>query len=131
MNPLKFRRVWTFVGYCWVALVVVLSLSPVPPTPVDFPGMDKVLHVLIYAALMLWFVQLHPKSRYGWLASGFIALGILLEVLQSWSGYRTGDVMDVLANSLGTVLSWGLAARGMNTLFRQFENLILKPEKEG
>ena len=131
MAPLKLRRVWTIIGYGLVGLVVVLSLSPVPTPPVHFPWMDKLLHVLIYATLMLWFAQLHPKSRYHWLALGFIALGILLEVLQSLSGYRTGEIGDAIANSLGAVLSWGLAAGGMNTLLYQFENRYLKPEKEG
>ncbi len=130
MTPLKLRRVWTFIGYGLVGLVVVLSLSPALPPP-EYPWQDKFYHLLAYGVLMLWFAQLHPPSRYRWLAIGFIALGVLLEVLQSLSGYRTGDIGDVIANSLGTVLSWGLAARGMNTLLRQFEKVFLKTEKEG
>lgn len=130
MTPLKLRRVWTLIGYGLVGLVVVLSLYPAPP-PLEYPWQDKFYHLLAYGVLMLWFAQLHPQSRYRWLACNFIALGILLEVLQSLLGHRTGEVGDVIANSLGTILSWGLAARGMNTLLRQFENLFLKPEKEG
>ncbi len=79
---------------------------------------------------MLWFAQLHPKSRYGWLAGGFIALGILMEVLQSQSATRSGEVWDVAANSLGTVLSWRLALMGMSTLFHQFEAWCLTPGNE-
>ncbi len=129
MTPLKLKRIWTLIGYGLVGLVVVLSLYPAPP-PLEYPWADKFYHMLAYGVLMLWFAQLHPISRYRWLVSGFIAMGILLEVLQSWSGYRTGDIGDVIANSLGTVLSWGLAARGMNTLLSQFEIMCLKPEKE-
>ena len=130
MTPMKFKRVWTLIGYGLVGLVVGLSLYPAPPPP-EYPWADKVYHMLAYGVLMLWFAQLHPKSQYRWLVSGFIALGILLEVLQSWSGYRTGDVLDALANSLGVILSWGLAVRGMNTLLHQIENLILNPKNEG
>jgi len=130
MNPLKFRYLWTLIGYGLVILVVALSLSPKPPPLVDFPWADKFYHLLAYAVLMLWFAQLHHKSRYGWLACGFIALGILLEVLQSQSGSRSGEVWDVAANSLGTIVSWGLALMGMNTLLHQFEDWCLKPGDE-
>jgi VanZ family protein len=130
MNPLKFRRLWTLIGYGLVILVVVLSLSPSLPSPVDFPSVDKVVHVLTYGVLMLWFAQLHPKSRYVWLAVCFIALGILLEILQSQLDARSGEVWDVAANSLGTVLSWGLALMGVNTLLHQFEDWYRKPGNE-
>jgi len=128
MDPLKFRTLWTLIGYCGIVLLIVLSLSPAPPPLVDFPWIDKFLHVLAYGVLMLWFAQLHPQSRYGWLACGFVALGILLEVLQSYSGYRSGDLGDVAANSLGTGLSWALALRGMNTLLLHFEGWCRKFE---
>jgi VanZ family protein len=127
MNPLKLKRLWTFIGYGLVALVVALSLSPTLPSPIDFLWVDKLYHVLTYGILMLWFAQLHPKSRYVWLAGGFILLGILMEVLQSQVPTRSGEVWDVAANSLGTFLSWGLALMGMNTLLFQFENRCLKP----
>lgn len=131
MDLLKFRRLWTLVGYGLVILVVVLSLFPSSPPSLDFSWADKVTHVLAYGVLMLWFAQLYPKSRYGWLACGFIVLGILLEVLQLQLDSRRGDVWDVAANSLGTVLSWGLALMGMSTLLHQFEKWCLKYGKEG
>ncbi len=130
MNPLKFLRLWTLIGCGLVILVVVLSLSPSLPPPVDFPWADKFYHLLAYAVLMLWFAQLHPRSRYGWLVCGFIALGILLEILQSQSGIRTGEVWDAAANSLGVLLSWGLAVKGMNTLLYQFEEKCLTRSEE-
>ena len=130
MNPLQFKSLWTLIGYGLVILVVVLSLSPSLPQPANFPGADKVYHILAYGMLMLWFAQLHPKIRYGRLVCCFIVLGILLEVLQSQWAIRSGEVWDVAANSLGTVLSWGLALMGMNTLFHQFEGWCLKSGNE-
>jgi VanZ family protein len=127
MNPLKLKPLWTLIGYGLVVLVVALSLSPALPSPIDFLWADKLYHVLTYGVLMLWFVQLHPKPRYVWLAVGFILLGILMELLQSQLATRSGEVWDVAANSLGTFLSWGLALMGMNTLLYQFENRYLKP----
>jgi VanZ family protein len=130
MTPLKFRFLWTLIGYGLVVLVVVLSLSPSLPPPVDFPWADKLYHVLAYGVLMLWFAQLHPKSRYVWLAGSFILLGILMEVLQSQLAARSAEVWDVTANTLGTILSWGLALMGMNTLLNQFEEWCRKPGNE-
>ena len=130
MYSLKYRRLWTLIGYGLVVLVIVLSLTPSIAPPVDFLPLDKIFHVLTYAVLMLWFAQLHPKSRYVGLAVGFIALGILLEVLQTQLPTRKGDLWDVAANSLGTFLSWGLALMGMNTLLHQFETWYLKSVNE-
>lgn len=79
---------------------------------------------------MLWFSQIYPKSKYGLLAGSFIALGILMEILQVQLDTRSGEVWDVAANSLGTVLSWGLALMGMNTLLHQFEDWYLKSENQ-
>jgi VanZ family protein len=131
MNQLKLRRLWTFIGYGLVILVVAQSLSPSLSQPVSFPWADKLFHVMAYGVLMLWFAQLHPKSRYGWLAGSFIALGILIEILQSPLATRSGDVWDVAANSLGVILSWGLAVMGMNTLLHQFEGGYLKRSEGG
>ena len=128
MNPLKFRIFWALIGYGLVVLVVFLSLASLPPS-VDIPMQDKIYHVLAYGVLMLWFAQLYPKSRYAWLACGFIAMGILMEILQAQLANRNGDVWDVVANSLGTILSWGLALKGMNMLFHGFENWCLKAVK--
>ncbi len=115
------------IGYGLVLLVVALSLLPGPPIPIHFRWSDKLYHVLAYGVLMLWFAQLHPKSRYVWLACGFIALGALMEILQLQLVDRRGDIWDVAANSLGAILSWRLAFTGKNTLLYQFENWCLKP----
>ena len=130
MGPLKFRHLWTVIGYGWVILVVVLSLSSSLSPPVDFFWEDKLYHLLAYGFLMLWFAQLHPRSRYGWLVCGFIAQGILLEVLQSQTGIRIGEVWDAVANSLGVILSWGLALNAMNTMLHQFEERFLRCREE-
>ena len=60
---------------------------------------------------MFWFCFLYGKSgvrlRY---AAGFIAMGIALEFIQRWLGYRTSEVLDMAANSLGVALGWAAAA---------------------
>ena len=48
-------------------------------------------------------------------ATGFIAMGIALEFIQGMTGYRTFDLLDMLANAAGVllVLAGALAARSL------------------
>jgi VanZ family protein len=36
-------------------------------------------------------------------------LGIALELAQHWLGYRSAELYDALANTLGVLLGWGAA----------------------
>ena len=100
------RRLAIAVGWAMVAAVAWLSLTPSPPK-VDFQESDKVGHFIAYGSLMFWFSQLYLKTRtrafYG---AGFIAMGITLEFIQGALGYRTYEVYDMYANTLGVLLGW-------------------------
>lgn len=87
-----------------VAAVVWLSLAPSPPQ-VDIEGGDKLGHLAAYGVLMFWFAQLYAR-RMPW-AAAFVAMGVVLEFLQGWLGYRSFEVPDMLANSGGVLLGWG------------------------
>ena len=41
--------------------------------------------------------------------AGFIAMGVGLEFIQGMTDYRTYDVLDMAANSIGVLLGWGVA----------------------
>jgi len=103
------RRLAIAVGWAMVAAVVWLSLTPSPPK-VDFQESDKVGHLLAYGGLMFWFSNLYPRTRtrmiYG---ACFIAMGVTLEFIQGALGYRTYEVFDMYANTLGVLLGWAVA----------------------
>jgi glycopeptide antibiotics resistance protein len=40
---------------------------------------------------------------------GFVAMGIGLEFMQGQLGYRTYEVFDMYANTLGVLLGWAAA----------------------
>ena len=88
------------------------SLTPASPSP---PGSDKVGHLAAYGALMFWFAQLYAR-RVPW-AAGFVVLGVALEFAQGWTGYRSFDVNDMLANTAGVGLGWGAALALRRRLF--------------
>jgi VanZ family protein len=105
-QPLRCQRLWQAVGLVLVAFVIDMSLTP---NPLSLPGEhgDKYGHVLAYAALMFWFAQLHGgiAARAGW-ALTFAAMGVGLEFVQGLTDYRTFEVQDMLADSLGVLAGW-------------------------
>lgn len=98
------------IGWCLVALVVVLSLIPTPTVPpVTETVDDKIAHCLAYAVVMAWFAVVAPRTSWWRLAAAVIALGIALEFCQGLLPYRTASFADALANTLGVVIGAGIA----------------------
>jgi len=94
--------IWRFLGWALIVLVTYLALTPDPPSAPRFS--DKLGHVLAYASLMGWWLQIDRRPQR--LALLFVLMGLALEILQSLSGYRTGDIFDMAANTLGVGLGW-------------------------
>jgi VanZ family protein len=90
-------------------MVIFLSLIPSPPDVLDFASSDKLEHLFAYSVLMGWSGQLYVSTRQQILwAVGFCLMGVTLEFVQGWGGYRFFDVADMVANSLGVLLGWWL-----------------------
>ena len=96
-------------GWGWAAAIVWLSLTPSPPQ-VDVAHSDKLGHCAGYGLLMFWFARLYVSrsARVGY-ALGFSAMGIGLEFMQAHLGYRSYEVFDMYANTLGVLLGWAAA----------------------
>jgi VanZ family protein len=72
---------------------------------IDFPYSDKLIHALAF--FLLAFLLNRSSSNIERRIRNVIALlsfGILIEVLQSFTGYRTASLGDVLADLLGILL---------------------------
>jgi len=104
------RAALVALGWLCAALIVWLSLIPEAPS-IDVDHWDKLGHLGAYATLMFWFGCLYrstpARAAYAVL---WIALGIALEFIQGHTGYRSFEVADMAANSLGVLLGWGLSA---------------------
>ena len=59
---------------------------------------------------MFWFGQLYleRRVRLGY-ALGFAALGVALEFVQGWLGYRDFEIADMVADAVGVTLGWSAA----------------------
>jgi VanZ family protein len=103
------RMIGLGLGWGWAAAIVWLSLTPSPPE-VDIAYGDKLGHFGAYGLLMFWFALVYAQRRTRILyAIGFVALGVGLEAVQGQLGYRTYEVFDMYANTLGVLLGWAAA----------------------
>ena len=122
-SPQPHRRIWFLLGWGMVVAVVVLSLIPLE---VDLSeGRDKVAHFIAYGSMTFWFALLFP----GWLRQvaiviAFVAMGVAIEYLQRMTGYRTFDVADMAANSIGVALGWALALTPLKQALNWAERFV-------
>ncbi|MGE0080038.1 MAG: VanZ family protein [Thiohalomonadaceae bacterium] len=119
---LKYHRTWVAIGFALVGALVVLSLVPAPPAPLDFEGADKLEHLAGYALLMSWFMQIYQqRATRARVAGALVALGFVIEVLQGFSALRHFDYVDALANTLGVLLAWWLVRPPLSRVLWQLE----------
>lgn len=85
------------------AVIAVLTLAPMPSSGV--PGIDKVYHVLAFAALAFPMSAVAPRS-FVWVFLAVIAYGGMIELIQPLTG-RTADWEDLLADAVGSALGSG------------------------
>ena len=107
-NPkYRYHKLWLAIGYMLVTLVIYLSVTSAPPLPdIDIPYFDKVGHLLAYFTMMTWFAQLyHTKKQRIIYALLFIALGIVIEFIQSFDPARMAEFADMVANTLGVLIA--------------------------
>ena len=101
---------WRLLAWMGVAIVSSLSLVPLPvPAQLEFWNSDKLVHVGMYAALMLCFGRGYHRQH--WLKIAFLlaSLGLLIEILQGLTPTRQASLLDECANAVGVVIMlWAL-----------------------
>ena len=125
-HSLRWSPLWIGTAWLLVVVVVYLSLARIPQD-IDVPQGDKYAHVLAYAVMAFWFMQIYPAVRTRRaIALGLALLGATLEVLQGQTGYRTFDYADMIANMAGVILGWMAAPPRTPSLFSHIERVITK-----
>jgi VanZ family protein len=123
-RDLHWFKLWSVIGWLLIATVIYLSLTP-HPIEIDVEQGDKIGHALAYFAMMMWFAQLYQRRLHAWWGLGFIALGIALEYVQGWSGYRDFEYLDMVADAGGVTAGWLLggttAAHWLSALERRIQ----------
>jgi VanZ family protein len=125
INPTyRYHKLWLAIGYALIALVIFLSVTSKPPLPdIDIPFIDKVGHLLAYFSMMAWFAQIyHAKKQRLSYALSFVALGVVMEFVQSFDPARMAEFADMVANASGVLIAL------LMTRMSFFRQLLLRIE---
>ena len=90
----------------WFVMLVVTILFLVPQQFVSsgiFDWWDKAQHAVAFGVLMLFGYFGYPACFWR-VAIGLTLYGVMIEIIQSWMGWRQGDVIDALADAVGVLL---------------------------
>ena len=123
---LKLKDISLWFGYLLVAALIYVCLTPNPPDTSAVSFGDKIAHFAGYALLFLWFAQIYKRSEQLKVAIMLIFLGISVEIAQSFTGYRAFEYADMLANSVGVIIGWLIAATPAASLLCAIEGRFEK-----
>ncbi len=124
-HELKYFRLWLVMGWLIVAAVIFLSLITKVPINVPIQFSDKVGHVIAYAVLMGWFVQLFRNRGVLLLhAVLLVGMGVGLEFAQEYRS-RHFEYADMAANTVGVLFGLSLLFTPLRTLLLRFEGRFL------
>lgn len=117
---------WLGLGWAAVVFAIVVCLVPVTKLP-NANLSDKTEHFTAYLLLSLWFAGIYPRTRYWVIASGLLALGVLIEFAQGAMHLgRHADALDVVANSTGIIAGLTLSWLGLGGWAQWVELLLSK-----
>ena len=106
-------RVLWWIGGALVVAATVVCLLPAKEVRV-FELNDKLYHVLGHAALAGYFTGLVPRRNWWKIFAWLVLMGVSIEFAQHYMNLgRHGDVIDVIANSLGALLGLLLGLIGL------------------
>ena len=110
---LRYPSWWLGIGVLMLLTVAALMLLPLRAPDVGLSYADGLAHALVYCILMTWFSGiLQPGYRLAMFA-GLLLFGALLEVLQSFIHWRSGEFLDLVFNAIGLLIGWVLVRAGM------------------
>ena len=123
-EPLRYRPWWMAGGVGLVLLVIYLSLTSDPVAGHNL-GQLNLNHLLAYGVTMLWLDQVVDRS---WnrlaVAAGLCSMGVALEFIQGWTGYRHFSYADMGSNALGVAIGLALGEPLRGRLFQRLERAI-------
>lgn len=123
-KPLKYLKLWQLIGYLLVLAVAVLCLIPNPPDTSGVSFGDKIMHMLGYFCLFLWFSQVYDRKAHYRPVIGLILLGVAIEFAQGLTSYRAFEIADMLANTGGVLLGWLVAGTFVSFILVKLESLL-------
>ncbi|WP_336964476.1 VanZ family protein [Chryseobacterium contaminans] len=72
-----------------------------------FSGIDKVLHVSIFAALAFSFIAAFPKIKFSYFFQIILIYAFLTEIMQEEMGLgRSMETLDIVADTVGCLIGY-------------------------
>jgi VanZ family protein len=106
---LEHKKGYLYLASLWTLLIAYLCLTDFNKLPtIEISGLDKSVHfILHFVFTLLWYLYVKSTIKLKWSIAFVVLLdvvyGSLIEVGQAFFTItRKGDVIDVLANSVGT-----------------------------
>lgn len=125
MRALRFQRFWLAGSGGVVGLMLFVLLSPAGRVDNALGLNDKLLHGIAFFMMASWFFGIVSRRRWVSLLFGMVVFAGLTEILQFYgSAGRVGDWRDFLADLVGLLLAWALAAIGLDRWCEQFERWL-------
>jgi VanZ family protein len=124
----RYGKLWWSIAALMISAVFVLSLIRLPPLPIDAPkNFDKWEHLSAYTLLSSYLGQLLPRFRtHCWAALGLAVMGGLLEYLQSLTSYRSLDMADFFANTLGVMIGLLICRSWLGGVIQRLDQWLSK-----
>ena len=113
MLPLRYARTWLLAGLVLMVLGLFSALLPMPAA-VEATVDDKILHGAVFLVFTVWFGGVFDRRFVPAIVVCLSAYGLLIELLQSLTASRQGDVLDLVADVAGVLLGWALSAAGLS-----------------
>jgi VanZ family protein len=128
---LRLRALWLILGFLMLAGILAICLVPLNLPTEAMTYNDKVMHALTFVLLTVWFGALQkPHGRSGQLklVGALFFYAIAIEVLQSFTTYRSAEFADLVADLIGILLGGILLRLGMSGWPIFIEKRILRPK---
>lgn len=102
MKKLKYHKIWLFFGIVYIIIIFYFCLKrPTESMHSNIEHFDKVVHFTTYLIAGWWFRQIYPSQINKSLFFFLLSLGCSIEFFQYLTGYRSAELYDIVANSLG------------------------------
>jgi hypothetical protein len=98
--------IWRLIFFFVLCAVMTFALLPTSGTP-GFTGQDKLIHLIVFSVLFFLGAKAYPgliSWKWLYLYLGLFSYGVLMELLQGQTSYRSMEAWDLVADSLGLIV---------------------------
>jgi len=113
---MRLRKLWWTLGVLMVAGVLAICLVPVNMHSALPAYNDKFMHAVTFVLLAVWFggLQRATLNKRLLLAALLLSFGVFIEILQSFTVYRSAELADFVADAGGVFLGLVLLQLGFS-----------------